>query len=395
MGDLTMTVPGALLFGAFLLKLPALRRNPRDALLRCVCALLLLGSLVFLLAAVPVLAAINRLTGVPNLAAPLVYGVLSALSGVCIVLVIIWRGGTTERTRRACVRCLAAYGVVIVALAVLFALGDAPVERLRDLDTYYANTPYIREMIVLYLLAHTAAALVTSVLCWRWSLRVHGVLRAGLTLIVCGYLLNLGYDAAKLTAVAGRWTGHDLDWLSTRAARPMASASAFLIGGGFVFPLITHRVRAAWRTAVRHRRLKTLAHRLAGPAGRGGAGVAIGPWASMELRLTQREAAIHDGIIALRPYFDDEVHSRAESTALARGHSPARARIVADAAMIAAAAAARDAAPGRTAPTAGGGESGRPSTGADDLVRISLALRRSPVVRPARRRAAVSESSSP
>ncbi|MFI6288978.1 MAB_1171c family putative transporter [Streptomyces sp. NPDC051018] len=394
MGDLTMTVPGALLFGAFLLKVPALRRNPRDALLRCVCVLLLLASLVFLLAAVPVLAAVNRLTGIPNLAAPLVYSVLSALSGVCIVLVIIWRGGTTERTKRASFRCLAAYGVVIVALGVLFALGDAPVERLRDLDTYYAGTPYIREMIVLYLLAHTVAAGVTTILCWRWSLRVHGVLRVGLTLIVCGYLLNLGYDAAKFTAVGGRWTGHDLDWLSTHVARPLASASALLIGAGFVFPLVAQRIRIEWGAAVRHRRLGTLVRRLTSTAGRGAPGVAIGPWASMELRLTQREAAIHDGIIALRPYFDEELRSRVESTALDRGHSPAEARIIADAGMIAAAAQARETDPVRTV-RPGGGESVRPSTEADDLVLISLALRRSPLVRPARRPAAMSESGGP
>ncbi len=37
------------------------------------------------------------------------------------------------------------YAGVIVALWVLFALADVPVERLRDLDTYYANTPFMRE----------------------------------------------------------------------------------------------------------------------------------------------------------------------------------------------------------------------------------------------------------
>ncbi len=57
---------------------------------------------------------------------------------------------------------------MIVALWVLFALADVPVERTRDLDTYYATTPFMREEILLYLLAHTTAALITSKLIWNW-----------------------------------------------------------------------------------------------------------------------------------------------------------------------------------------------------------------------------------
>ncbi len=40
---------------------------------------------------------------------------------------------------------------MIVALWVLFLPADAPAERLRDLDTYYATTPFMREEILLYL----------------------------------------------------------------------------------------------------------------------------------------------------------------------------------------------------------------------------------------------------
>ncbi|MFE6132383.1 MAB_1171c family putative transporter [Streptomyces sp. NPDC056437] len=394
MGDLSMTIPALFVFAALLLKLPALRRNPQDVLLRAVCALLLVAALVFLLGAVPVIAAVNRVTGVPNLAAPLVYSVLSAFSGACVVLVLIWRTGPTPRTMRACRLCVIGYGVVILSLNALFALGDAPVERLRDLDTYYANTPFIREMIVLYLLAHTVAAVVVTVLCWRWSLRVGGVLRAGLVLIVVGYLLNLGYDAAKFSAIGARWGGHDWDSLSTHVARPIASVSAVLIGIGFVLPHLGQRLGISWRTAVRFRQLGPLAHELSGTTGYGSPGVAIGRWASLELRLTQREAAIHDAIIHLRPYFDHALHRDTNDSALAQGDSPTQARIVADAAMIAAAGKAQTADPGRTT-LAEGAESVQPSTRADDLVQMSRALRRSPLVHEACRRTALSGSSSP
>ncbi|MEU5980488.1 MAB_1171c family putative transporter [Streptomyces sp. NPDC047315] len=410
--DLTMLVPGALLFGAFLLKLPALHRNRGDALLRCVCVLLLLASLVFLLGMVSVIAAINRVVGVPNAAAPLVYAVLSAFSGACVILVIIWRGGVTERTRRATSACSVAYGAVCVALLVLFALGDASEERLRDLDTHYANTPFIREMIVLYLLAHTTAAVLTTVLCWRWSRRVSGVLRVGLVLIVVGYVLNTGYDAAKFTAVGARWAGRDLDYLSTQVAPPFAAASALLISVGFVLPLVTERAVIEWRTAVRHRRLKPLADLLAGAGAAGAARVTIGPLAALQLRLTQREAAIHDGLITLRPFFDARVHEQVFARARAADYTPDRARAAADAAMIAAARKShddetvRDTRPDRTAvdrdgPRDGGAPPVLPSTGADDLVRTSLVLDRCPLVREAlvheagRRRAAMSESGNP
>lgn len=60
-------------------------------------------------------------------------------------------------TRRLSRRWITGYGVVSVALVGLYLLGDCREERLRDLDTYYATTPFIREMIVLYLAALTVA----------------------------------------------------------------------------------------------------------------------------------------------------------------------------------------------------------------------------------------------
>ncbi|MEO3974594.1 MAB_1171c family putative transporter [Streptomyces sp. CAU 1734] len=383
MNNPSMVLPACLLFGAVLLKLPALVRNRQDILLSAVCALLLSAGLVFLLAAVPTIAAVNRVTGVPNFAAPLVYSALTGFSAACLILVVVWRGGVTRRTKRASLLCVIVYGVVIIALNVLFTLGDASVERLRDFDTYYANTPYIREMIVLYLLAHTAAAVVMAVLCRRWSRRVTGVLRAGLLLIVSGYILNLGFDLAKLTAVAARWTGRDWDTLSTDVAPPLAAAAAPLIGGGFVLPLVTQRVAIGWRTLVRHHRLRPLARLLADTAAPGAPEVSIGPWAPLDLRLIQREAAIHDGIIALRPWFDEAVHIAVRDRALAQGHSPERAGILADAAMITAADRARRNDPGRTG-LADEGARAQPSTRADDLVEISRALRGSAPARESR-----------
>jgi len=45
------------------------------------------------------------------------------------------------------------------------------VERRTDLDTYYASAPFIREMIVLYLVSYMTATAMTTLLCWRWAAR--------------------------------------------------------------------------------------------------------------------------------------------------------------------------------------------------------------------------------
>lgn len=216
------------LTAALAIKLPGILKLWKDPLLRAVGGLLALACAIFVFAAPPTIAWTNRVTGVQNISAPLVYSLITAFSGACLLLLIAWRNGVSDRsdtTRRAMRWVVTAYSGVIVALWVLFALADVHVERLRDLDTYYANTPFMREEIVLYLLAHTVACLITSTLIWNW-IRTGDLdvwLRGGLKLLGAGYATNLLFAAAKLSAVVARWTGHDLDWLSTQLAPPSSA----------------------------------------------------------------------------------------------------------------------------------------------------------------------------
>ncbi|MER5770310.1 MAB_1171c family putative transporter [Streptomyces sp. NPDC001985] len=339
MSDLSFYGPAALGGLAFLIRLPGLLRNPRDPLLRAVALLLITGWGVFFFGAIPTIAWVNEVTGVPNFSAPLVYTILTAFSGSCIVLIINWRGGPPERIRRATRWCAGIYGLVGVALFVLFFLGDAPVERLRDLDTYYITTPCIREMIVLYLLAHTVSAIIMTVLCRRWSRDVSGVLRAGLFLMVAGYLLTLAYDVCKFAAVGARWAGHDWDALSTGVARPFASAASFLIATGLGLPLVVQRLESPWRDWCRYRRLGPL-WRLLGEAAEGRGSARISPFSSAGVRLLQRESDIHDGLLTLNPYFDPGVRAGVLAGALAAGADPRDAEAAAEAAMVTAALAA-------------------------------------------------------
>ncbi|OKK22469.1 hypothetical protein AMK16_04895 [Streptomyces sp. CB00455] len=386
-------IPAAAMAISLAFKLPALRSNWRDPLLRSVCALLTLAGAVFTFAAPPTIAAVNRWTGIPNISAPLVYCLITAFSASCLVLVVNWRGGPPEQTRRVSRRWILGYSLVVVALVVLFALGDAPVEHLRDLDTAYANTPYIREMIALYLVAHNVAAVVMVSLCWRWSLQVRGWLRAGLVIIVTGYVFNLGYDATKMSAVVARWTGHDLDYLSTFVAPPLASLGALISAIGFVLPLVCQRLSDSWRSWSTYRRLGPLWQEVQISAPAGTPSVRMSWWAAVELRMIQRESDIHDGFLHLGPYFDQRLRDGAHERALAEGADEGTARAVADAAMLAAAVQARAADPEGKVIGASEEAAADTSDGPRDLLRISHALRHSPVVQTVRRRAAALEGS--
>ncbi len=114
--------------------MPALLRHRRDLLLGSVVLLLFDGALVFFFAAPDSIAEINRVTGVPNFAAPLAYSALAVFGGASLLLIINWRPAPAERTRRASRVCVLVYGLVVVAVNVLFWAGRAPVEQLTLFD---------------------------------------------------------------------------------------------------------------------------------------------------------------------------------------------------------------------------------------------------------------------
>ncbi|GAA3305034.1 MAB_1171c family putative transporter [Streptomyces cinereospinus] len=383
-------IPTAVLTAALLIKLPTIIRLWRDPLLRAVGGLLLLACAVFVFVTPSTIAWTNRVTGVPNISAPWCYSLLTAFCASCLLLIIAWRNGLTRRsagTRRAMRWVISTYAAVIVALWVLFFLADAPEERLRDLDTYYATTPFMREEILLYLLAHCVAVLITSKLIWEW-VRTDGLdawLRWGLKLLGAGYGLNLIFDASKLTAVVARWTGHDVDWLSTHLAPPVAALSAILIAVGFILPHAGQYLHDRWRVRLAHRELRPLYVLMRGVSG---SGVPVVLRATPELRLIRRETFIRDVLLPLSRHLDEELGRRAYAAALALGHPPVRAK------ALAAAVAVQDAVERkRRSPESDG--SGDPDT--TDLLQeigaVSRALRRPEVLDAVRARAAASSES--
>ncbi|MFD8813128.1 MAB_1171c family putative transporter [Streptomyces sp. NPDC059627] len=329
-------LPGLVLTAALVIKLPSILKLWRDPLLRAVGGLLLFACAVFAFAAPATISWTNRVTGVPNIAAPLVYSLITALSASWLLLVVHWRNGHTDRraqTRRATRWVVCVYAAVVVALWVLFALADVPVEQVRNLDTYYANTPFMREEILLYLLAHTVACAITTRLVWNW-IRTDGLdawLRWGLRFLGIGYATNLVFSAAKFTAVVARWTGHDLDWLNANIAPSAACIAATFVAIGFIVPHAGQYFHDRWLVRRRHRALKPLARLLRTVAG-GREPLALR--ATAEMRLIRRETYIRDALLQLSRFLDENLRGRAYSAAIALGHEPGRAQSLAAAVTI-------------------------------------------------------------
>ncbi|MER5292770.1 MAB_1171c family putative transporter [Streptomyces pharetrae] len=335
MNALTNYSSAGLLWLGLLLKSPDLLRHRHDPYLRSICAVLALAGLCFLLGAPPTVGAVNRLSGVPNLAAPVTYVAITAYSAASQVLIVRWRGG--PGMRRTARRWVLAYTAVVTGIVVTFVLGEAPVERRTDLDTYYASTPYIREMILLYLLGHLTACAVTTVSALRWARRVRGWLRAGLATLGLGTLCGAGYSVSKLIAVFAHWAGHDWSALDRNVSPAAAGLGAVVTVAGILVPLAGPRL-TDWRRARRtYARLEPLERALDDILARRALRLPRPRWASPATRLMWRQTSIHNALGYLDAYVDCALYDETLRAALRTTGDPQRASAVAWATVIAAA----------------------------------------------------------
>ncbi|MCY0921968.1 hypothetical protein OS965_28005 [Streptomyces sp. H27-G5] len=320
-------LPAAVLGAALLAKSPALLRGWRCATVRTVNALLFLPCAGFILSSPPTITAVNRFTGISNLSALLVHCIMTAYACASLLLLDYWRGepGEHARTGRRTRAWKAGCFVVIVALVGLFALGDVPVECPRDFDTYYATTPFISEMLVLYLLAYIAAGAAMTIVCWSWLLDIdrrtaHGTktavtrpLRIGLLVLVIAALANIVFGLFKLTAIAARWAGRDWDALN-ESVSPLISASGIMIGIGLLVPAYgPGLIDRVWHPLLGIRDLRPL-WRLVRRSGLtpGSRMFLPPPWyAGPEQVLLYRMTTIHDWMLELCAHSTDDVREAA------------------------------------------------------------------------------------
>ncbi|GLX48477.1 hypothetical protein Shyhy01_14270 [Streptomyces hygroscopicus subsp. hygroscopicus] len=335
MSDLINYASCGLLWLGLLTKAPDLVRRPRDPFLLTLSAVLALSSLCFLLGAPDTVGFVNGASGVPNLAAPLTYGAITAYGAASLALVMRWRGG--PGTARAIRRWTLGYTAVLACVGALFVLGDASVERRTDFDTYYATTPYIAEMIVLYLGAHLTAVLVTACRSLCWARRLRGSLRAGLVTLGAGTLIGGGYSVSKLLAVAARWWDRDWSALGTTFPSACAGISAATTVVGIVIPLLAPFLAVRARCWREYARLGPLERTLTGLLTRESLRVPRPLWPSATRWLTWRQSSIYNGLHYLGRYLDEGLYRQAYADRLRTGGDPCQAEAAAWAAAIAAA----------------------------------------------------------
>jgi len=317
--DVVFYIPGVVLLVTAVFNLSAMTGSWRDPLMAASVSVLLIGAVVCILSAPPTISVVNGLTGIANFSAPLVYSGASALSACYLLLMVAWRGGEPERVARASRLVVCVYGVVIIGIVTLFALAHVPVERTRDLDTYYARTPYMREMILLYLVSHTAATAALAGMCLAWLRKVRDLTRQGLTLIAVGVLLSLSYQIAKYLAIGARWCGRDWDFLSTSLSPPLVAVAGVTVAVGFALPRVGPTAVDNFRAWRRYRLLRPLWQEMRDLR----TPVADTHWWDLPVvRLVQQEITILDGILVCSPYLDNEVRRAACSAMRAQSALP-------------------------------------------------------------------------
>ncbi|MGW3059466.1 MAB_1171c family putative transporter [Streptomyces goshikiensis] len=387
------TVPTVLLATALAFKTPTLARAWRDPDVRPTAFLLGLATAVFVSVTPVNIHRINELTGIPNFAAPWGYSLLTVFCATCLTMIMRWREEPSDRRRRRMRLVYWIYSGIVLALWGTFFLADVPEERIYDLDTYYAGTPWAREHILLYLIAHMVSALVAASMIWRWLTQVESRwLKAGLVSLQVGYAFGLVFDVAKLAAVAARWLDTDWDFLSTKVAPPFALLDAILVAIGFIIPQAGPYLQDRIRDGAHYRQLHPLwrALRSLAPAA---AQARVGRWAPISLRLLQRQQRIHDALLRLAPHFDSSLYQRAYDAARAQ-YGEETARGIAGAIAMRAAVASQETT---------GDASSRPVSGqpaqigtyvADHIDSISRAMRRARATEGIRRRVTTRESAS-
>ncbi|RSS78364.1 MAB_1171c family putative transporter [Streptomyces sp. WAC06614] len=352
---MNLYIPAVALGVVLLAKLPSLVRRRHSPVVRSVNAVIFLQAAAFFFSAPPTIAFVNDATGVSNFSAVLVYCILSAYACACRVLMENWRGDVEvlPDTRRRVRRWVWSHVVVIALLVVCFACGEAPVERRQDFETYYANTPFVREMVLLCLFAVTAAAAAAAAACWRWSRDIRrefpgrrtsagGPLRIGLTVLAVGFLINVTYGTATLITVVAAWSGRDWEELN-QVATTFAGLGTVLVAVGFLVPIVgpwtTARVHGPLRTLHALGPLRRALGRAAGPRGRTRLAT---PWyAGPGRRLTDRITDIHDRMLEVGPYCSEEVRAAACRRAHEDGRPQAESVALGLAVMLRAAVAAR------------------------------------------------------
>jgi hypothetical protein len=328
-------------WAAFGYKALDLRRDPDNRVLRAM--VVAFGSFAagVSLAVPPLAAAVDHLTGLPNLAKLLAHaGVMSiaAHSEVLLLHLALPAGRAAPRARRRLWASAAAFAVLVALWAA--TLRYAPAARL---TVEYARVPTVGAYLVVYLCAFVLYAADLTRLCRRFArVTSRPWLRRGLRVTATGSAVGLAYCLSKTAYLVAYLLGRRPAG-EARLAAVLVVVSALSMIVGLTMPSWGpvvdtgrtwagrqrdwHRLRPLWRALTRaqpHLVLDPRAH-----------------WPTVALRdvdyaLHRRITEIRDGRLGLLSYVDATVATVAGRLADADGLTGARHRATVEAARIAA-----------------------------------------------------------
>lgn len=330
----------ALAFLGLCYKLRDLYRFPKRPLHRVACLSLLVCATVACLAAPAVRLAVDQRLGIPNVTFMCASALYVYQTAVLMILVTYWRAETPNAWRRSR-WWVTSYGCVIIVIAMLFALADTDVERPVDYAVYYARMPPAAAAVGLAVAASAAGYVAYCWMCLRWSRAANRPwMRYGLRTLSAAFALALGFDVLTATAMVARWGGGNLDYLSNQTAQDFSTVATLLGVGGFILPALGPRISRPYAQLRAYRSLRPLWEGLRRATPQIEARIRL-PLLAFDLRLHRRMTEIADGHLALRGYFNPAAACEAISLGRQAGMSKDELLVIATAAEMKAAIAAK------------------------------------------------------
>ncbi|MEU6290356.1 MAB_1171c family putative transporter [Streptomyces sp. NPDC046988] len=244
----------------FLLLLRDLRKDRRNPALVALAFTYGFSALSYVTSITWVWVRIDGFFGITNVAVPIAQG--------CVVLVLALQASVlahwsrpVEAARRRTRHLLIAAGVVIAAMAVLFALLTPTAQRPTDFSLYYAHDPYFQAYLLLYMVAYTIAEVYLALSCWKYARATSNrSISTGLRLVAIGATITLGYSGIRMAGVFGGMLGFSVKGLDPYAWL-CGDIGATLTQIGYFLPTLALRLAAlrSWiDTHLAYRRLQHL-----------------------------------------------------------------------------------------------------------------------------------------
>lgn len=328
---------------------------------------------------------INWVSGLPNFAALLVYGLVVGFAGSSFALVLYWRYPPAQAWQR--VRLIVvSYTTIIAAMIVLFFKSEVEEERQVDFDTFYATQPTVAVFLFIYLVATGVGCGGQAYHCWQGArdeaISARPWLARGLRWYCFAGLFPVAFAVIKLFVLMMNWFGERSFDILSLTAPLMASLSMIPLVIAMALPVFGPRrpspslwVRR-WRTYFALRPL----HRALVHVNPGIVLVAPGKFLNPHHRVRRQIIELNDWRWALTPYFDLSVGETATSLARQASLPKDEVAAVVEAAQLRAAGSGGRRTPAKRRPASEIVDGTDLAAEHDRWVRISRAYQHSPIV---------------